>query len=50
MMQQQTPPLAAPATPVVPVVVPDMGRGEDGLLRQFTSLNAPTFSKAKDEG
>ena len=49
MLQQQVPPPIAPPTPAVPIVMPDVGQTEDGLLRQFISLNASTFSRTAEE-
>ena len=35
--------------PPPPIVVPDMGRVEDKLLKQFISLNALIFSGTSEE-
>ena len=56
LAQQQAPaPVVPPALvvpdvpPPPPVVVPVVDRAEDGLLKQFLTLHAPTFLGASDE-
>ena len=50
LAQQQPPALVAPVAPPPPQVVASVAdRAEDGLLKQFLSLHAPTFSGAVDE-
>ena len=49
--QQVLPPVAPLVEPVAPTapVVPEEGRAEDGLLKQFINLNASTFSGTAGE-
>ena len=47
MMQQLAPSPAA--APMAPMAMPDVGRGENGLLLQFINIYAPTFSGPEDE-
>ena len=42
-------PVALVVQPLPPVVAPDAGQAEDGLLKQFLSLHAPTFLEAIDK-
>ena len=42
-------PVAPVAPPPPPVVVPTVDRAEDGLLKQFLTLHAPTFLGVIDE-